>query len=72
VQFQLVCGEIILTAGQSVGAGCVGTIFSGPATINATYDLENPDDTDFVINFTSDETSDCTSAVQAAIRLVKL
>jgi hypothetical protein len=72
VQFQLVCGEIILTAGQSVGAGCVGTIFSGPAAINATYDLENPDDTDFVINFTSDETSDCTSAVQAAIRLVKL
>jgi len=71
VQFQLVCGEIILTAGQSVGAGCVGTIFSGPAKVNATYDLANPDDTDFIINFTSDEGGDCTSPVQAAIRLVK-
>ena len=72
VQFQLVCGEIILTAGQSVGAGCVGTIFSGPATVNATYDLANPDDSDFLINFTSDETADCTASVQATIRLVKL
>lgn len=72
VQFQLVCGEIILTAGQGVGAGCVGTIFSGPATVSATYDLASPDDTDFVINFTSDETGDCASPTQAAIRLVKL
>lgn len=71
VQFQLVCGEIILTAGQSVGAGCNAAINSGPAIVNATYDLNNPDDTDFIINFTSDETADCTSSVQAAIRLVK-
>ncbi len=71
VEFQLVCGEIIVTAGQSVGAGCVGSIFSGPAKVNATYDLANPDDTDFIINFTSDEGGDCTAPVQAAIRLVK-
>ena len=71
VQFQLVCGEIILTAGQSVGAQCVNGIKSGPAKVNATYDLANPDDTDFIINFTSDEGGDCTSSVQAAIRLVK-
>lgn len=71
VEFQLVCGQIILTAGQSVGAGCNAAILSGPATVNATYDLVNPDDTDFVINFTSDESADCTSSVQAAIRLVK-
>ena len=72
VQFELVCGQIILTAGQSVGASCVGTIFSGPAAVNSTYDLANPDDSDFIINFTSDETADCTASVQAAIRLVKL
>jgi hypothetical protein len=71
VEFQLVCGQIILTGGQSVGAGCVAAIQSGPAAVNATYDLNNPDDTDFIINFTSDETGDCTSPVQAAIRLVK-
>ena len=71
LQFQFICGEIILTAGQSVGAGCNSAIISGPADVNATYDLNNPDDTDFIINFTSDTTSDCVAPTQAAIRLVK-
>ncbi len=73
VQFQLVCGEIILDPGQSVGAGCNATINSGPANVNTTYDLANPDDSDFVINFTSDEDDDCgTGTAQAGIRLTKI
>ncbi|PCJ94586.1 MAG: hypothetical protein COA50_12575 [Flavobacteriaceae bacterium] len=72
VEFQLVCGQIILSPAQSVGAGCNAAIQSGPAIINATYDLANPDDSDFIINFTSDETADCTSAVQAQFRLTKI
>ncbi|MDG2194453.1 MAG: hypothetical protein P8K77_06325, partial [Polaribacter sp.] len=74
VQFNLVCGEIIVPGGQSVGAGCTGgnPIQSGPALVNAVYDINNPDDTDFTINFTSDETTSCNGPVQAAIRLVKM
>lgn len=72
VEFQFICGEIVLTPGQSVGAGCNSAINSGPAMVNATYDLTNPDDSDFVIDFTSDETADCTTPVQARIRLTKI
>lgn len=75
VQFDFVCGEIIVPSGQSVGAGCTSTaIQSGPAIVNATYDLNNPDDTVFIINFTSDEAVSCAGGgapVQAAIRLTK-
>jgi len=74
VQFEFVCGEIILTAGQSVGAGCTGgnPITSGPATNNSIYDLNNPDDIDFIINFTSDTTTSCVGPTPAAFRLTKL
>ncbi|MGW9687104.1 hypothetical protein [Flagellimonas sp. 2504JD1-5] len=72
VEFQLVCGQIIMNPEQSVGAGCNALILSGPARVNTTYDLVNPDDSEFIINFTSDEASDCTDAVQAAIRLTKV
>ena len=73
VQFEFICGEIILTPGQSVGAGCSAAITSGPANVNATYDQVNPDDSDFTINFTSDEADDCgQGTAQAAIRLTKL
>ncbi len=73
VEFQFICGEIIVTPGQSVGAGCNAAINSGPAITNATYDLVNPDDSDFTIDFTSDEGDDCgTGTAQAQIRLVKL
>ncbi len=73
VEFQFICGEIVLTPGQSVGAGCNAAIASGPAETNATYDLSNPDDSDFVINFTSDSTSDCGTPVPSAIiRLTKI
>ena len=72
VQFEFICGEIVLTAGQGVGAGCNGTINSGPADVNATYDEANPDDSAFNINFTSDEDDDCqTGTAQAVINLVK-
>ena len=74
VQFDFVCGEINVPSGQSVGAGCTGgnPIQSGPADVNATYDLNNPDDSSFIINFTSDETTSCNGPVQAAIRLTKI
>ena len=73
VQFQFVCGEIVMSPGQNVGAGCNATINSGPAQLNITYDLANPDDSDFFINFTSDESDDCgTGTAQAQIRLTKV
>ena len=72
VEFKFVCDEIILTAGQSVGAGCSAAIQNGPAVVNATFDPVAPDDSDFDINFTSDETDDCgTGTAQATINLVK-
>jgi hypothetical protein len=70
VQFDFVCGEIILPS-QGVGAGCSVEIVSGPAITNATYDLNSPDDSSFVIFFTSDETSDCVSPTPASFRLTK-
>ena len=73
VEFQFICGEIIFTPGQSLGAGCVNAILNGPANINSLYDIDNPDDSDFVINFTSDEVDDCgTGTTQAAIQLTQL
>ncbi len=74
IQFQFVCGEIIFIPGQGVsGVGCNSLISNGPAIINATYDLANPDDSDFTIHFTSDETDDCgTGTAQATIRLTKV
>lgn len=73
VQFNFVCGEIIVPSGQSVGAGCsADPIQSGPALVNTAYDINSPNDSDFIIKFTSDEFSSCTTPVQAAIRLVKM
>ncbi|WP_420320841.1 hypothetical protein [Flagellimonas sp.] len=72
-EFQFVCGEIIVTPAQSVGAGCNATIATGTASVNTTYDLNNPDDSSFIINFTSDESNDCgTGSPQASIQLTKL
>lgn len=71
-EFELVCGEIIMKSGQGLGAGCGGTINSGPATTNTTYDLANPDDSDFILNFTSDESGDCGTASQVSIQLTKV
>ena len=73
LEFQFICGQIIVTPGQGVGAQCNAGIQSGPAIMNSVYDLENPDDVDFVINFTSDETDDCgNGAIQAAFRLTRI
>jgi hypothetical protein len=71
-QFSFVCDEIIMGAEQSVGAGCGGTIFSGPALVNTNFDPVNPDDSAFDINFTSDTDDDCgTGTAQATINMVK-
>lgn len=72
-EFQFICGEVVVTPGQSLGAGCNGTINSGPAKVNTTYDLNDPDDSDFVINFTSDESDDCgVGPAQVSLRLTKI
>ncbi len=73
VEFQLICGEIVMTPGQDVDAGCNANINSGPALVNSTYNLTNPDDSNFVINFTSDEDDDCgQGTAQASISLTKI
>jgi len=73
VKFSFICGEIVMGAGNGVGAGCSAQIASGPADVNTTYNIITPDDSTFIINFTSDETSDCGGPpVQASIRLDKL
>jgi len=71
IQFDFVCGEIIMPS-QGVGAGCNAEITSGEAETNSTYDIGAPNDSMFIINFTSDETGDCASSVQASFRLTKL
>ncbi len=72
VQFEFVCGNIIFSAGQGVGAGCNVEIVSGEADTHTTYDINNPDDSSLVINFTSDVTADCASPTQASFKLTKL
>ncbi len=72
IKFELVCGQIIFTPAQGIGAGCAATILSGTGEVNDTYDLGNPDDSSFMLYFTSDETSDCGAPAQAAIRLDKM
>ena len=74
IEFQFICGEIVMSSAQGMGAGCGATIQNGPALVdNSTYDLANPDDTDFIINFTSDEVDDCgTGGAQGSIRLTKI
>ncbi len=72
-EFQFICGEIVMTPGQSLGAGCNAAIASGPAIINTTYNLNDPEDSDFIINFTSDETDDCgVGSSQVSIQLSKV
>jgi len=73
VEFKFICDEIVLTAGQSVGAGCNAAIQSGPAEVNENFDPVNPDDSAFDIAFTSDETDDCGNGTfQAVINLTKV
>ena len=69
ITLDFVCGEILLSG--PLGAGCGVGIFSGPANVNSTYDLNNPDDSSFIVTFTSDVTNDCGSINQASLRLTK-
>ena len=71
ITFELVCGQIVFTPGQSIGAGCNATVLSGTGDTNDTYEIDSPDDSSFVLFFVSDETSDCGAPTQAAIRLDK-
>jgi hypothetical protein len=74
VQFEFVCGEIILTtlgSGLACGDG-IELVFSS-ADINSTYNLANPNDTNFTINFTSNELGGCGgSPFQSSLTLIKL
>jgi hypothetical protein len=70
ITLDFVCGEIILSG--PLGAACDEGIFSGSANVNSTYDLNNPDDTSFVVTYTSDITNDCGSKSQASFRLTKI
>lgn len=72
LQFEFICGEIVLTNGQGVGAGCNVEIVSGEAETHTTYDLNNPDDSSLIINFTSDVTADCATPTQASFKLTKI
>lgn len=74
VQFEFICGEIILTTLDS-GLACADGIslsFSS-ADINSTYDLANPNDTNFIINFTANDLGGCGgSPFQSSLSLIKL
>ncbi len=74
IQFAFVCNEIIYGANQGTGVGCGGSIEHSSAAVNTTFDITNPDDSDFTINFTSNSADGgCgTTPSQAAFRLTKL
>lgn len=74
IQFAFVCDEIIYTDSQGTGVGCGGSIEHSSATTNTTFNITNPDDSDFIINFTSNSADGgCgTTPSQASFRLTKI
>lgn len=74
IQFAFVCDQIIYGASQGTGVGCGGSIEHSSAETNTTFDIQNPDDSDFSINFTSNSADGgCgTTPSQASFRLTKI
>ncbi len=70
ITLDFICGEIVLSG--PLGVGCDDGLFSGPADVNSTYDLNNPDDQSFIVTYTSDVTDDCGKKKQASFRLTKI
>lgn len=69
--FQLVCGEVIIPAGNT--SNCICTqgqpyVF-GPPAVNGTFDPTN--DSVFTINFTNDTTQNCGAPTQVSYTLTK-
>ncbi len=70
IALDFICGEIILSG--PLGAGCAGgDLVSGPAEVNSTYNLATPDDSSFIVTYTSDINDGCGSKKQASFRLTK-
>ncbi len=70
----LVCGEVVIPAGQSTGLACVASILFGPpidGQVNGTYDINGVDDSVITFWFAEDETADCGPAANVLGSLVK-
>lgn len=70
----LICGEVVIAAGQSSGLQCVGGILFGPpigGQANGTYDITAQDDSVITFWFVEDETADCGTAANVLGMLVK-
>ncbi|NHF58245.1 hypothetical protein FK220_002750 [Flavobacteriaceae bacterium TP-CH-4] len=70
----LVCGEVIIPAGQASGLQCSAGITFGPPSDdqeNGTYDISAQDDSVITFWFTEDEAADCGTAANVLGRLVK-
>lgn len=68
-KFALVCGEVIVDAGQTSTCTCNGALTFGPATTPSPYDVS--DDSVFFVTFTNDETMDCGSTTQTTYKFTK-
>lgn len=76
IVFTFVCDEIIFGSENDLGAGCDGanSVTGAPADVNTTFDVANPDDSAFGINYRSagNEAAGCGSPSNATITLTKI
>ena len=70
VTFSFVCNEIVMGV-NSYGASCGNPLTTGPADVNDTFDLANPDDSQFTLFFVADSQESCGSPGPGEIQLVK-
>lgn len=68
-KFALVCGQMIVDAGQASTCSCNGALTFGPAAEASTYDAN--DDSVFYVSFTNDETADCGGVYQTTYKFTK-
>ena len=70
VQFSFVCDQIIMGT-NTYGASCNGNLVTGPADVNDTFDVANPDDSSFILNFTADAADDCGTSGPGSVTMTK-
>ncbi len=70
LQFSFVCDQIIMGT-NTYGASCNGNLVTGPADVNGTFDVANPDDSSFILNFTADAADDCGPSGPGSVTMTK-
>lgn len=68
-KFALVCGNVVVDAGQASTCSCNGGLTFGPAAVPSPYDAN--DDSVFYVSFTNDESADCGGVYQTTYKFTK-